>query len=272
MLHDNARELVTVVLLTKNEEANISGAVASVREYFPRIVVVDSSSVDGTAEIAEQMGAEVLNFVWDGGHPKKKQWALENAIPEGTYALYLDADERLDHRLATEIVAHLQTGVDALIVSLDYHFGGRRLRFGKRPKKMIVLRSGHCRFPKEAASGPHDWEVEGHYQPEVDGVVKTCRARLTHADEDPLFDWFARHNRYSDWLAFGAALPEATSRGRALWNRLPLKGAIAFLHSYVLRLGFLDGWAGFDYATGLAHYYWQGAAKRREIARRGTGA
>ena len=118
------------------------------------------------------------------------------------------------------------------------------------------------------------WEVEGHYQPNIDGSVGTLQARMTHHDEVGLYHYFARHNRYSDW--------EAALRGRgglgrdsetqtALQSRLkrtfaktPFRPLAIFVYSYILAGGFLDGRAGFHYAVSRGFYYWQIGLKMSE--------
>ena len=85
---------VSVIVMTKNEEANIRACLAPMAR-FAEIFVVDSNSVDGTAAIATEMGARVVRFTWNGRYPKKKQWCLEN-LPFGyDWVLYVDADEQL---------------------------------------------------------------------------------------------------------------------------------------------------------------------------------
>ena len=73
----SSRVPVSVVVMTKNEESNLPKCLPSV-ERFDEVFVVDSRSDDRTQEIARSAGAEVVEFVWNGRYPKKKQWCLEN--------------------------------------------------------------------------------------------------------------------------------------------------------------------------------------------------
>lgn len=122
------------------------------------------------------------------------------------------------------------------------------------------------------------WEVEGHYQPQiVKGEVVRARHLLGHQDEDGLFDYFARHNRYSDWEAnmlYQGETISARSRSRLgkLAVNLPARYVIFFLYSYGLRLGFLDGKAGFNYALALSFYYWQIQVKLDELKNQARGS
>jgi hypothetical protein len=116
------------------------------------------------------------------------------------------------------------------------------------------------------------WEVEGHYQPKVDGRVGTIHPPIFHRDAERFAAWIARHNRYSDWAARmedGDRLPDlvATETGlrrrlKRIVARLPARPLLAFLDSYAWCLGFLDGRAGIHYAMARAVYYWMIDVKR----------
>jgi glycosyltransferase involved in cell wall biosynthesis len=268
---------VSVVVLTKNEERNLRPCLDSVAR-FAQVFVVDSGSVDQTCAIAENHRATVVQFQWDGGYPKKKQWALENLPFVHEWVIFVDADERVTPELADELeqlfdaeIAHA-----GYFVELEYAFLGRRLKHGHRVIKLALLNRRRARFVDypdlEAANM---WEVEGHYQPVIDGTTGVLSARILHEDHESLFHWFERHNRYSDWEAVLAAAAtrtthrEAQPRHRALQKRIfarvPLRGAVAFVWYYVFRRGFLDGRAGFHYALAKAFYYWQVGVKTREL-------
>src|SRR4051812_45933268 len=97
---------VSVIVLTRNEEANLGRCLAST-ERFSEVFVVDSLSIDGTREIAESCGARVVTFEWNGEYPKKKQWALESLPFSHDWVFYLDADEELTPDLVNEIETEL---------------------------------------------------------------------------------------------------------------------------------------------------------------------
>jgi glycosyltransferase involved in cell wall biosynthesis len=270
----------TVVVMTRNEEANIAKCLRSVVR-FEQVFVVDSRSEDRTREIAREHGATVVEFVWNGEYPKKKQWSLDNLSFAHDWVLYVDADEELTPEGADE-VAKLLAGDPphaGYFVPYDYVFIGRRLRHGHRVHKLVLLRRSRARFREvDDLDVENMWEVEGHYQPTIDGTVGTLRTAMIHDDHQTLFEFFSRHNRYSDWEATMrargaiASTGESQPRSRALlkrtWDAAPLKGLLAFLYSYVLRAGFLDGRAGFHYALSRAYYYWEIQLKRRELERR----
>lgn len=269
---------ISAVVLAKDEAAGIARCVSRLGD-FDEVVVVDSASDDGTADLARSAGARVVEFLWDGKYPKKKQWALDNAGVRNRWVLLLDADEYPTAELVDEmeaILPDLESGrFGAYDMTLRYKFAGRFLTHGHRVVKRSLVDRLVTRFPEVGDLGaPGIREVEGHYQPQTSKAVGALRGRLNHDDLDPVASWFDRHNRYSGWEAHlranadlrAAVAGRRSSKGR-LFDRVPFKPAAFFLYSYVLRAGFLDGRAGFDYAVALSTYYWQIGVKYRELNR-----
>jgi glycosyltransferase involved in cell wall biosynthesis len=275
-----ARVPVSVIVMSKDEEANIAKCLRSV-EAFAEVFVVDSSSRDRTCEIAADMGAIVVPFRWNGRYPKKKQWCLEELPFRHDWALYVDADEEVTPALASEI-GTLLAGAPrhaGHFVGYDYVFLGRVLRHGHRVYKLVLLNRHKARFPeRDDLDVANMWEVEGHYQPHIEGSIGVLKQRMLHNDHASLFHYFERHNRYSDWEAALRARGTLLERGepqplrrhllKRLFAALPGQGLVAFLHSYVWKAGFMDGGAGFHYAVARAFYYWQIRIKRWEVESR----
>lgn len=269
---------ISVIILTKNEEKGISQTLSNLN-LFDDVVVVDSNSTDATPEIVNQSGVRLVNFSWDGNYPKKKQWALENCNVKNDWVLLLDADEYPSRSLLLEL-EQLQSTLatskfGAFDINLSYKFSGKFLRFGHKVTKRSLLHRGRAVFPEIGDLGaPGIREVEGHYQPIVSAEVGKLKGSLIHDDKDPVSSWFERHNRYSDWEAYlrrSRALrlsvaSKRTLKGR-IFDRVPFKPLMFFVYSYLLRFGFLDGKAGFDYAFCLSFYYWQISLKVRELER-----
>ena len=266
---------VSVVVMTRNEERNIERCLRSA-EPFAEVFVVDSGSTDRTAAIATSFGSNVVQFRWNGQYPKKKQWCLEHLPFAHDWVLYLDADEVVYPELAAEIAALVASGPRhaGYFAGYDYVFLGRTLRRGQRVRKLVLFDRRRGRFVDYPdLDATNMWEVEGHYQPAIDGTVGVLDARILHADHDSLFHYFERHNRYSDWEAvvrakgaLGSAEAQPGSRAalKRAFDRLPLKGLAAFVVSYVLQGGFLEGKAGFHFAVARGFYYWQIGVKGKE--------
>ncbi len=269
---------VSVVVMTKNEERNITKCLKAL-SAFEEVFVVDSNSTDATCAMAQALGAKVVNFDWNGRYPKKKQWCLEALPFSHKVILYVDADEEMTPALAREIADTLpkfDAGAGGAFVPFDYVFCGKKLRHGHRVYKLALLARDQSRFlDYDDLDVANMWEVEGHYQPQVQGETFVCRERMVHNDHDSLYHYFDKHNRYSDWEANLRVKGlindprEANVGARALLKRifqaLPFKAPLVFVHSYLFRLGLLDGKAGFDYAIARAVYYWQIQLKTAEI-------
>ncbi|MGF7173044.1 glycosyltransferase family 2 protein [Azospirillum doebereinerae] len=270
---------VSVVVMTRNEAANLPLCLPSLNRFAERFVV-DSGSIDGTTGIAAAHGARVVPFHWNGRYPKKKQWCLDHLPFAHDWVLFVDADERPTPELVEEI-DRLMAGASGPTPAGYWIDGrpavrGRPLRFGCWNRKLILFDRRRACFPDipdlDVASM---WEVEGHYQPAVAGATGRLRHPMDHDDRKPPAAWFDRHNRYSDWEAAlradgrMARLIDGETGARRLMKRLlhhaPCRPLLAFLHSYVAKLGILDGQAGLDHALARAFYYWQVAVKTRAL-------
>lgn len=272
---------ISVVVLTKNEELAIADCIESVVD-FDQIIVIDSNSLDRTRVIASNLGAKIINFEWNNRYPKKKQWGLELTEIRNDWVLYLDADERPTKELVKEIRKLFDSRRDlncsAFEIPLSYQFLGKRLKHGHKVRKVALINRNFCRFPEINDLGVTKmWEVEGHYQPLVEGKLGSLRNAILHSDPDPLFDYFSRHNRYSDWeaeLRLNISMQKQvrglrTRQGR-FFDYLPWKPLVFFLYSYFWRSGWRDGREGFNYSIALSFYYWQISIKvleRRQIAK-----
>ncbi len=139
---------VTVLLATKNEEANLPRCLAGLSRA-ERIIVLDSHSTDRTVEIAQAAGAEVVQFEYRGGYPKKRQWALNTLDIRTRWVLLLDADEFVPPGLWNEIAAALtgQSRLNGYFIVKGFHFLGRRFRFGGFSfAAVLLIRRGQARF------------------------------------------------------------------------------------------------------------------------------
>jgi len=270
---------VTVLVQTKNEATGIAECLRQLWA-FGEVIVVDSCSTDRTKDIAQSLGARVVDFEWNGRYPKKKQWQLENVDTAYPWVMFLDADEAPTPELLDELQNLFSRDrlepVGAFDINLDYVFAGKMLRHGHRVTKRALVRKDRVKFPEmDDLEAPGMGELEGHYQPEVRGRIGRLRGRIRHNDLDPVSTWFDRHNRYSEWEAYLRTSSVARSRIRAartlkgrVFDGVPCKPLAFFLYAYIVKLGFLDGRAGFDYAFALSAYYWQIGLKVRERVRR----
>jgi glycosyltransferase involved in cell wall biosynthesis len=269
---------LTVIVMTRDSAADLPACLAPLAA-FDQVVVADSASADATRQIAAAAGATVVPFDWSGAYPKKKQWCLAHPALRHDRVLFVDSDERLPAEAVAELAAVAADPGPAAAweATLRPVFAGRVLRFGRLHRKLVLLDRRRCRFGAiDDLDAPGAGEVEGHYQPTVDGPVARLRRPWVH-DQGPPAAWVARHEAYARTLGYleaadRAAVPpdERQPPLRALakrWApRLPGRAGAAFVDSYLLRAGWLDGRAGLDWALARAWFYWRIGVERRAIA------
>ena len=281
---------VTALIAAKNEVANIEHCVKSLAGV-ERVVVLDSGSTDGTADAAIRCGAEVVQFHYTGGYPKKRQWALEHLPISTPWVLLIDADESLPPALIDEIAAAIANpnASDAYLIQKGFHFLGRKFRFGGFSHSAIMLfKAGKARFEQLLLDDARALDMEVHERLLVDGSVGTLPTPLIHRDFKGLEAYIDRHNKYSTWEArvrfrylnneHGAG---DTVRARIFGNvqerrrflkmiaiRIPGEPYLWFLYHYIIRLGFLEGRPGLLASQLRCQYISHVRAKMREMKAR----
>lgn len=269
---------ITVVVPIKNEAANLSTCLSRLNR-FEQVLVVDSGSTDSSAEIAEQHGAQVLQFKWDGHFPKKRNWVLRSHKFETPWVLFLDADEQVTPEFVRELERVLpSTRCDGFWISYQNYFMGRLLRHGDQLRKLALLRLGHGEFERidEERWSALDMEVHEHLL--VQGPTGEIRARLIHNDFKGLHAYYERHNHYSSWEAARfLALQSTRSRNWTVRQKIkyrllrsPLFPLLYFVGSYGLKGGFRDGSAGLRLSVCKAFYFYQIQLKIAEAKARNS--
>ena len=275
---------VSLLVPCKNEEANIEQCLRSV-DWIEDAYVVDSQSSDRTIEIAEGLGAQVIQFEYQGGWPKKKNWALENLPFEHEWVLILDADERLPPEAEDEvrkIVENPDEPNAGYWINRRYFFMGKPLRHAYFPNwNLRLFKHKLGRYEKitqsETASGDH----EIHEHVEVSGNTGKLKAIMDHHAFPTIESFVEKHNRYSNWEAVvenlsrdePSHLQHKGVRGkrllRRIFRRLPFRPALRFLYVYLWQKGFLDGWPGYVFARLHGQYEFLSVVKAREYSRLG---
>jgi glycosyltransferase involved in cell wall biosynthesis len=253
---------VSVLVLTRNEEANIAACLETVH-WAGDVFVLDSLSTDRTTEIATDLGARVCLHPFEG-YAKQRNWALDNLPYSTQWVLMLDADERVPPALADEITQVIRNDANGCVgfyLKYRHIFLGRFLRHGGLyPTWLLRLfKRGRARY-EERPMNEHAI---------LDGEAGYLQNPFDHCDNRPLSDWIAKHDRYADLEAeeylrerFGHGYQDSirpclwgtqAQRKRWIkldvWNRLPLllRPFLFFFWNYILKGGFLDGREGFIY-------------------------
>jgi glycosyltransferase involved in cell wall biosynthesis len=278
---------VSVLIPAKNEQANLPACLTSLSRA-DEVFVVDSQSSDRSVEISESYGAKVVQFQFNGRWPKKKNWSLENLPFRNEWVLIVDCDERITPELWDEIETMIQSAeCDGYYLNRRVFFLGKWIRYGgKYPDwNLRLFKHSLGRYENlNTEDVPNTGDNEVHEHVVLQGKVGYLKNDMLHEDFRDIYHWLERHNRYSNWEArvyynlltdkgdsgtIGANLfGDSVQRKRflkRLWVRLPFKPLLRFILFYFIRLGFLDGKAGYIYGRLLSQYEYQIGVKLYEL-------
>jgi glycosyltransferase involved in cell wall biosynthesis len=245
--------VISVIVITKNESANIDDCLESVR-WSDDIVVVDAESMDDTAERARTHTPRVFVRKWEGFSAAKTFAVAQTKHP---WVLWLDADERVMPELAREIASLdlASTSASAFTVARRAYFLGRWIRHsGWYPGRVARL------FRKDRAAFTSAAVHEGL---EIEGNIADLSHDLLHYTDPNLYHYFEKFNRYTTLAA-----RETDSRGKRFGMAdLLVRPAWLFVKMYVLRRGFLDGMQGLVLALLSSAYVFTKYAKLWEVQR-----
>jgi glycosyltransferase involved in cell wall biosynthesis len=273
---------LSILIPIKNEASNLARCLESVA-WAADVIVVDSQSTDGSIRIAEEYGARVVQFAFNGNWPKKKNWALENVPFKFPWVFILDADEVLPSAAAEEfrgIVTDPQHRIAGYWINRRFMFMGKWLRHAYYPNwNLRLFRHELGRYEKltEAETASGDNEVHEHVV--IDGPTAKLRSEMDHYAFPSVATFVEKHNRYSNWEARVSLdrhlrkssgrlqSDEASLRRRLkLWSQqLPCRSWLRFLYVYVWQRGFLDGPEGYYFARLHAFYEFLSVAKTYEL-------
>jgi glycosyltransferase involved in cell wall biosynthesis len=244
----------------------------SVQDFTEEVFLVDSFSTDKTLEIAQQYTQNIFQNPWTH-YAGQRQWALQNLPFSNEWIFFLDADERLTGALIKEITQVINNEIQmphygGYYVPRKFFFLGRQIRWGGCQgglKELRLCNRHHLSIGERA----------GHEVYVSDKEVGVLSEPMIHEDKKPLSAWVDRHNRYSNsqarylWdqnkeqsqvqrltFSLDRKLYLKERFRQKIWNRLPvgMRPSLLFINKYFLRLGFLDGIAGFIYH--FLHEFW----------------
>jgi glycosyltransferase involved in cell wall biosynthesis len=275
---------VSVIVAVRNEARNLPRCLQALGEAG-EVYVVDSQSTDETVEIARSYGAQVVQFHYLGGWPKKRQWAIDTLPFAYEWILLLDADEMLTPALAHEIRLAIQNpAVNGYFILLRIWFLGRLLNHGDVGLwKLSLFRRGKGRYEcrlKDQDASMADMEVHEHVV--MEGATAKLQNPLIHRNIESLSRYIQKHDEYSNWESHvlrngeDTDLPPSltgTQAQRRRWLKrklfgLPGSPVMLFLYRYLLRLGFLDGVPGLIYCGFQAVQMFHTKAKLYELRSR----
>lgn len=234
---------LSVILITKNEAHDLAECLRSV-SWANEIIVCDSGSTDATLDIARQFTDKVFSTDWPGFGPQKNR-ALAKAT--GDWVLSIDADERVTPELQDEIKQALASSEPAIAYSIPRHslYCGHKIRFGdwRDDRVTRLFQRGKAQFCNSLV----------HESLQVEGPIAALKAPLIHHAFKDLHEVLAKIDQYS---TLGAQHHHQKGKSGSLTQALT-HSLWTFIRGYILRLGFLDGKAGFQLAVSNAEgcYY-----------------
>ena len=273
---------ISVIVPVRNEARNLPRCLESLRQ-FGEVYVIDSQSSDESVELARTAGAKIVQFYYQGGWPKKRQWALNTLPLKYEWVLLLDADEVVTPSLAREIRAAISDpAINGYHLGLQMWFLGRPLRFsGARFWKTSLFRREKGRFEcRLAAQDSSMADMEIHEHVIVDGPTTFLKEPLIHHNVDSLSRYIRKHDEYSNWeseVLSQTLGPEdlqphlfGSQAQRRRWLKkkffaLPGSPVALFLYRYLFCFGFLDGIPGLIYCGFQAVQMFHTKAKIYEL-------
>lgn len=252
---------LSVIILTYNEEIHIRQCLENVKQFASKVYVVDCFSIDRTAQIAKELGAEVIEHEWPGNQAEQFNWALDNLPITTEWILRLDADEYLLPGLIEELLEKLPVipeSVSALSLSRARAFCGKILHHGivNNIRIIRIFRKGKARYEKRL--------MDEHLSV-LSGETIDMKNQFVDDNRMPIGLFIDKHNGYATreaallldaeyHLTNMDSLPQDYGREvekkrtqKARYARMPLfwRAFGYFVYRYIIKLGFLDGKEGF---------------------------
>jgi glycosyltransferase involved in cell wall biosynthesis len=268
--------MISVLILTRNEEADLPGCLQSV-PWCDDVHVFDSHSTDRTVEIATRAGAKVTQREFDN-FAAQRNAALEQCAFRHRWVLILDADERIPRELAAEMHLFVGEAPDHVAAGRlrrrDFLYDTWLKHAQLSPYYIRLVRRGRARYEREVN------EVI-----KVDGEIVQLHEPFDHYPfSKRMTHWVTKHNLYSSMEAeealksnrglsafsvrrafFERDFNERRVHQKAMFYRMPFRPLVRFLYSYFVRFGILDGKAGLTYALLQGFYEYLIVLKTREL-------
>jgi glycosyltransferase involved in cell wall biosynthesis len=256
-------KLISVVILTNNEEKHIERCIRSLLPIAKNIFIIDSFSTDKTIQIAEHLGAKVFQNQWVN-YATQFQWGLDNCPIDTKWVMRMDADEYLEPALITELslaIKGLSDDIKGVYLKRKVFFMGKWIRWGSTYPQILL------RIWQHAYGRIEQRWMDEHIVLSEGKTILIDKADIVDDNLNNLTWWVSKHNdyatremidlmniKYKFMPADNALLktidPQAKYKRlikEKIYARLPygVRPILYFIYRYFLRLGFLDGFRGF---------------------------
>ncbi len=267
--------MISVIILTKNEERDLPACLASLA-WCDDVHVLDSGSTDNTIEIATGAGAKVASNPFES-FGKQRNFALDHIKTLHPWILFLDADEIVTGKFHAAMIDAITNATEN---TAGYYCCWKMMLEDKWLKHCDNFPKWQFRLMKLGKARFTDF---GHGQKEdqvIGQILYLKEPYLHYGFSKGWFQWIERHNRYSNQEALARLNSRppfknifsghGSARNPALKSWLtgvPGWPLLRFLQAYFLSLGFLEGMPGFIYCVNMAYYEFLIKIKMRELKR-----
>ncbi|WP_017260233.1 glycosyltransferase family 2 protein [Pedobacter arcticus] len=259
------KNLLSIVILTYNEEKNISKCLHSLKTLNANVYIVDSFSNDSTEDIAKSFGVHFVQNKFET-HVKQWQFALSLSELNTEWVLGLDADQELTAELAKEIKETLirQPNENGFYLNRRNYFLNKWIKHGGYyPRYLLKLFRKDCVYLDENEMMDHHFYVRGSTRKLQYDIIEN------NLKEDLSF-WINKHNKYASLQAkeefnkleiangnFFGNQDEKRLFLKKIWNKSPLfiRPFVYFIYRYFIQLGFIDGKKGLIFHFLQAFWY-----------------
>lgn len=227
--------MITAIILTRNEEANIKECIQSLT-WCEEILVIDDDSTDKTVEIAKSLNATIYTRSLEKDFAQQRNFGLEKA--HGEWVFFIDADERVSFTLSYEIQQSINQSFTRFngyyIPRIDYLWG----------RKMLHGEAGHMKLLRLAKKNSGQFSGTVHEEWKVKGQIGELKNAIEHFPHPTIASFLEEINYYTDIRAQELYQKDVT----ATWWSILIYPTAKFLKNFFIKLGFLDGIPGLIHA------------------------
>jgi len=253
---------ITTIILTYNEEKNIADCLKSVYDWSDEIIVVDSGSTDGTLDIVKKYTNKIYSHPFEN-YAKQRNWSQINTDIKNEWVLHLDSDERVDQDLVEELkrIFSGQFHADGFLASRKTIFRGKwMLHGGHYPiyhLRLFKKSKGSCEdraYDQYFIVKGHTLKIKGDIINIMEPDLRLLKKQLKRWVDSKAEEALDTKKRIANLNFSGDPVKRRRWLKEDVYYKSPLfaRVLVYFIYRYILRGGFLDGWAG------LIFHFWQG--------------
>lgn len=268
---------ITVIVPVRNEEKNLPTFLPLLKD-FDEVLIIDSDSDDATKEIVEKFNYPLIQFQWNGHYPKKRNWTLQNVPIKNEWVFFVDADEFMTEEFMEGLRDAFKDTRNYVgyWISYNNYFMGKKLNHGDPIRKLALFKKTAGEYERiDAEDDNKQWGyagVELHEQPVLEGAIGYIKGNVDHRENRGLEAYIKKHNEFSTWEAYHYLKDSNSNALCSLHQKVKYAlmdswclSYLYFFYIYIIKLGFLDGKAGFVYAQLKKQYFFNIKAKIDEI-------